>query len=101
MFLICAIKPDTEKQEDLFLKVSALSFIPSNSTVLYCLEELLQRVPQSYFARNRKADFTAAVGIAPSLHTVESFVLMRTYLEGCLLLYRDFFCFLGRITCAS
>lgn len=96
-----AIKPDTEKQEDLFLKVNALSFIPSNSTGLYCLEEPLWGVPQSYFARNRKAEFTAAVGISPSLHAVESFVLMRTYLGIYLPLYRDVFCFLGRITCAT
>lgn len=101
MFLICAIKPDTENQEDLLLKVNALSFIPSDSTVLYCLEEPLQGVPQSYFSRNRKAGFTAAVGTAPSLHAVKSFVLMRTYSGVCLLLYRDVFWFLGRITCAT
>lgn len=38
-----------------------------------CLEELLHQVLQSYFARNGKADFFAALGSAQSLHTVESF----------------------------
>lgn len=101
MFLICAIKSDTEKQKDLFLKANVLSFMPSNSAVLYCLEKPLWRVAQSYFARTRKADFTASAGIAPTLHAVESSVLMRTYFGGCLLLYRDVFCLLERITCAT
>jgi len=101
MFPICTIKPDTEKQKDLFLKVNALSFVPSNSTVLYCLQELLRGVPQSCFARNKKADFMAAVGFAPFLHSVESFMLLRTYFGVCLLLYRDVFCCLGRVTCAT
>lgn len=66
MFLICAVKSDTEKQEDLFLKVNVLSFISSNSTMLCCLEESLWRISQSYCVRSRKADFTAAAGVAPT-----------------------------------
>lgn len=42
-----------------------------------------------YLARNRKAHFTAAVRIAPSLDAVETFVPRRTYFGICLLLYRD------------
>lgn len=92
----CAIKPDAEKQEDLFLKVNALSFIFRNSTKL--LGGVSPSSTSVISCQEWEGWFLCCCWKCPVPAYCWIILLMRTYFQGLCLLCRGVLCFLGRLT---